>query len=251
MGILVSLLGSPGLRIRLVLPAVNHNGNSGWCTVAWKLLATPSCNTCAFFHQKLVILSGPVALQFFFLLMIFPASFVSSWNPSVGSSGTNSIFTEQYKYNCKIIKVINIPNSNLNEILLLLLLLLLVVVVVVVVVVVIASSSWLFFFFFFFAIEILCEGQRTNRPLSDGLYTLSITSPSFRVSAMPRYDKFHSLFEDILAQITLDFSSKLELRSVLKERAAFAIIFAIKHVCYSSRITIIVKWEMLTNRYCL
>ena len=68
---------------------------------------------------------------------------------------------------------------------------------------------------------------------------------------MPRYDKFHSLFEDILAQITLDFSSKFELRSVLKERAASAIIFAIKLVCYSSRITIIVNGEMLTNRYCL
>lgn len=105
--------------------------------------------------------------------------------------------------------------------------------------VVIAASSSLLFLFFF-AIEILCEGQRTNRPLSDGLYTLSITSTSFQVSAMSRYDKFHYLFEDILAQIALDFSSEFEIRSLLKERAAFAVIFAIKHVCYSSRITIII-----------
>ena len=64
------------------------------------------------------------------------------------------------------------------------------------------------------------------------------------MSAMPRYDKFQSSCLDILAQLALNFSTKFELRPVLKERAAFVITFAIKHVCYSCRITIIVHKQV-------
>ena len=85
-------LNSPGLGIRVVWPSENHKGNwrsSSW-VVAWKQVAISLCKIVAFFHQKLAIRSGPGALQFFFLLMIFLTCSAFRFQPSVGTSGTRS-----------------------------------------------------------------------------------------------------------------------------------------------------------------
>ena len=69
----LSLLNSPGLGIRVVLPSENHKGNwrsSSWA-VAWKQVAISLRQIVAFFNQTLALRSGPGALQFFFLLMIY------------------------------------------------------------------------------------------------------------------------------------------------------------------------------------
>ena len=88
----LSLLNSPGLGIRVVVPSENHKGNwrsSSWA-VAWKQVAISLRQIVAFFHQKLAIRSGPGALQFFFSLMILVICSAFKFQPSVGTSGTTS-----------------------------------------------------------------------------------------------------------------------------------------------------------------
>ena len=88
----LSLLNSPGLGIKVVLPSENHKGNwrsSSWA-VAWKQVAISLCKIVTFFHQKLAIRSRPGALQFFFLLRILVTCSAFEFQPSVGTSSTTS-----------------------------------------------------------------------------------------------------------------------------------------------------------------
>ena len=71
-GLSLSMVNSPGFGSSMVLPSENQAEYSMLVlAMVWNDIATPSWSTFAFFHQKLVNLSGPRALQFFFLASTF------------------------------------------------------------------------------------------------------------------------------------------------------------------------------------
>jgi len=70
----LSPVNSPGFGSSVVLPSEKQAEYSMLVfAMVWNDIATPSWSTFAFFHQNLVSLSGPRALQFFFLASTFVA----------------------------------------------------------------------------------------------------------------------------------------------------------------------------------
>ena len=85
----LSLVEAPGLGSNDVFPWQNQAGNSmSLFAISRNDLTTPSCSELALFHQKLINLSGPEALQFFFLAKILAASEVSRAQASSDGGGT-------------------------------------------------------------------------------------------------------------------------------------------------------------------
>ena len=73
-GLWLSPVNSPGFGSSVVLPSEKQAEYSMLVfAMVWNDIATPSWSTFAYFHQKLVSLSGPRALQFFFLAITFVA----------------------------------------------------------------------------------------------------------------------------------------------------------------------------------
>ena len=79
----LSLAHSPGFGMKDVFPPENQRGYywAPW-VMAWNVLTSPSCCDRARFHQKFVILSGPSALQFHFILITFIAFSLSKMKVS-------------------------------------------------------------------------------------------------------------------------------------------------------------------------